>query len=151
MSERCPHERLDMEGYCQKCGVDMRSGIDLTPVAAESTPSTPTVEPWMNAASEEIRGLCIQQAGYLNAALTAEIIAKYAAAREAQARKYITVPELNHLAWVIVHNGLEPEKGFGGCSCDTCSLLRDCMKTIRDKEAQEYMRALSPAVAEEKK
>src|SRR6266436_892323 len=27
----CPHDRLDEEGYCRRCGVDMRSGKDLTP------------------------------------------------------------------------------------------------------------------------
>ena len=59
---------------------------------------------------------------------------------------YITVPELNHLAWVIVHNGLEPNSGFGGCSCDTCSLLRDCMKAIREKEAQEYIGAIHKGI-----
>ena len=64
-------------------------------------------------------------------------------ALQAQAKpRYITVPELNHLAWVIVHNGLEPDAGFGGCSCDTCSLLRDCMKAIREKEAREYIEAM---------
>ncbi len=37
----------------------------------------PQVEDWMLEASKEIRQLCLQQAGYLNAALTAEIIAKH--------------------------------------------------------------------------
>ncbi len=27
----CQHERLDEDGYCRNCGVDMRSGKDLTP------------------------------------------------------------------------------------------------------------------------
>jgi len=32
MPERlCAHERLDEDGYCRACGVDMRSGKDLTP------------------------------------------------------------------------------------------------------------------------
>jgi hypothetical protein len=34
------------------------------------------IEEWMRKASEEIRLCCLQQAGYLNAALTAEIIAR---------------------------------------------------------------------------
>lgn len=29
--ERCPHERLNEDGSCRNCGVDMRSGKDLTP------------------------------------------------------------------------------------------------------------------------
>lgn len=52
---------------------------------------------------------------------------------------HIAVAELNHLAWVLVHKVLEPEYGFGGCYCDTCSLLREGMKAIREKEAQEYI------------
>ena len=59
---------------------------------------------------------------------------------------HITVPELNHLAWVLVHGVLEPEKGFGGCSCDTCSLLRDCMKAVREKEAREYIEAMHKGI-----
>lgn len=54
--------------------------------------------------------------------------------------KHITISELNHLAWVLVHNGLEPESGFGGCSCDTCSLLRDIMKDIRKREANDFIK-----------
>jgi hypothetical protein len=42
-------------------------------------PEPPQTAKWMIEAAEEIRHLCIQQAGYLNAALTAEIIAKHAA------------------------------------------------------------------------
>lgn len=36
------------------------------------------IEPWMIAAAEEIRQCCLQQAGYLNAGLTAQIIANHA-------------------------------------------------------------------------
>jgi hypothetical protein len=53
--------------------------------------------------------------------------------------KRVSISELNHLAWALVHNVLDPEVGFSGCSCDLCSLLRDCMKSIREKEAQEYI------------
>lgn len=56
--------------------------------------------------------------------------------------KPIAVSKVHHLAWVIVHNVLEPQKGFGGCSCDICSLLRGCMKAIREKEAREYIEAM---------
>ena len=46
--------------------------------------------------------------------------------------------DLQHVAWVLVHNVLEPEKGFGGCSCDICSGLRSEMERIRKKEADEW-------------
>lgn len=34
----CSHERLDEEGYCRRCGSDMRSGKDLSPSLNEATP-----------------------------------------------------------------------------------------------------------------
>lgn len=55
------------------------------------------------------------------------------------------VPALNHLAWALVHKVLESEQGFGGCSCDDCSLLRESMTAIREKEAQEYGESLGTA------
>lgn len=60
--------------------------------------------------------------------------------------KQVTIPELNHIAWALVHKVLEPEDGFGGCSCDLCSLLRDCMKAIREKEAEEYIQAMHKTI-----
>jgi hypothetical protein len=47
--------------------------------------------------------------------------------------------KMSHIGWVLVHKVLEPDAGFGGCSCDVCSSLRDTMKAIREQEAQEYM------------
>ena len=38
---------------------------------------------WMREAAEEIRQCCLQQSGYLNATLTAEIIANHAPTRQA--------------------------------------------------------------------
>jgi len=49
-SQPCKHERLDEEGYCRKCGVDMRSGKDLTPVGTESG-AQPKTEPFAELAS----------------------------------------------------------------------------------------------------
>lgn len=45
--------------------------------------------------------------------------------------------ELNHLAYSLVHNGIEPPRGFGGCSCDVCNALRTRMMKIRHSEANE--------------
>ena len=47
---------------------------------------------------------------------------------------------LTHLAFVLVHGGLEPEEGFGGCNCDQCNDLRAMMKKIRTEEANEAAR-----------
>jgi hypothetical protein len=30
LPDRCTHERLNEDGYCRRCGADMRSGIDLS-------------------------------------------------------------------------------------------------------------------------
>jgi len=77
--------------------------------------------------------------------------AAWKAARSSVESPWIAVKELNHLAWVIVHKVLEPEKGFGRCSCDTCSLLREIMKSIREREAKEYMAIQAPPTAERSK
>lgn len=31
---------------------------------------------------------------------------------------------VGHLEFVLRHDGLLPEPGFGGCSCDECAMLR---------------------------
>lgn len=36
--------------------------------------------------------------------------------------------EEGHIAFVLQHNGLFPEPGFGGCSCEDCDMLRDYIK-----------------------
>lgn len=60
-------------------------------------------------------------------------------ARQALSKNQMSISELKHLAFVIAHNGLEPDKGFGGCSCDICSLLREMIAEIKKKEAKEYL------------
>lgn len=60
--------------------------------------------------------------------------------------KHFSITEFQHIAWVLVHKVLEPEDGFGGCSCDICSLLRDDMKTIREKEANEYIEEMHKGI-----
>ena len=60
--------------------------------------------------------------------------------------KPLSISEFNHLACVLVHKVLEPEDGFGGCSCDICSLLRDDMRAVREKEANEYLETLHKGI-----
>jgi hypothetical protein len=82
---RCDWCGADLEklaktaGVCPKCGACKFS--DKSQAAeAPAQPTPATLKPWMIEASEEIRRLCIQQAGYLNASLTADIIARCEAA-----------------------------------------------------------------------
>jgi len=56
------------------------------------------------------------------------------------------ITELQHIAWVIVHSGFEPEARLGGCCCDICSLLREQMEAIRKREAEEYVEALHKVI-----
>jgi hypothetical protein len=46
--------------------------------------------------------------------------------------------DLEHLAYSLVHDGVEPPRGFGGCSCEVCNALRIRMMEIRHSEADEY-------------
>ncbi len=52
----------------------------------------------------------------------------------------MSVEDIKHLAFVLVHGGLEPEQGFGGCSCKLCSLIRGEAAVIRKREVAEYMK-----------
>lgn len=49
--------------------------------------------------------------------------------------------DIEHLAYSLVHDGVDPPRGFGGCSCELCNALRLKMAEIRAKEAKEYIDA----------
>jgi hypothetical protein len=46
--------------------------------------------------------------------------------------------EVEHIAHSFVHSGFDPDSPLGGCSCKTCGALREKIRTIRKKEAEEY-------------
>lgn len=45
--------------------------------------------------------------------------------------------DITHLGWVIAHNVLTPEEGFGGCSCSLCHSIRTEVNNVQRGEAQE--------------
>lgn len=45
---------------------------------------------------------------------------------------------IDHLAFVYVHDGIEPSDDIGGCFCDICNHFRAELDRIRFKEAQDY-------------
>lgn len=48
----------------------------------------------------------------------------------------ITV-DLDHLAFAILHSGFCRE-GLGGCSCETCGVIRRRMDEIASEEAMKW-------------
>lgn len=50
---------------------------------------------------------------------------------------FTSTAKLEHLAYSLVHDGVEPPRGFGGCSCAVCNALRVRMMEIRFSEANE--------------
>lgn len=45
--------------------------------------------------------------------------------------------DIEHIAWMLVHKGVDLALP-PGCSCKTCSRLREFMEQIRSREAAAY-------------
>jgi len=45
--------------------------------------------------------------------------------------------DLKHLAFSIAHGTFNPESP-GGCSCDTCSTLREMIQELQNNEAADF-------------
>ena len=46
---------------------------------------------------------------------------------------------LEHIAFSFIHGDFDPASETGGCSCNTCQILREKIRTIHEKELQKYL------------